>query len=405
MKKLAALILAFAMCLSLFACGNNQPENNGNASNGNANVTIPVVQPETVGDKITLDDLVLVDDNKVKITLVEFYTNKMISAGNSDGGKCATFKIENKTDREMNVWMIPYLNNESLQAMFVAGNSTAIEAGRVGRMGFSFTYGSYPNWSDLESLDELYDLEFSFDLSIGAGSSNYENHKVECSVKAALNGEVAGAEALVNEAYADVINMMVGGVWFFNGGSDAAVNKLEFSEDAAIITQIVYDGNGAHTNGVSNFAYLMSDTAVTLTLADGSELVIPYSVNDGAFTLESDAYLTPAEVDAGLQGYWGLRKSENLMGMNSVTEYIYYYNNGQVTYENAAKAQNGGPGEYYYYGPHAGTYTIDNNGLSTTVKNGWACGFNIIDGQVVMVRGGDVCSPVSGFIGQYGYSF
>lgn len=185
MKKTIALLLAFVMCLSLCACGGSKQTSNGNTS---VSVTIPVVYPGTGGDKIDLDDLVLAEDDKVKISIVEFYTNKMISAGNSDGGKCATFKIENKTDYEMSVWLTPYLNNETLEVVFVDGNSTAVEAGRVGRMGFSFTYGSYPNWTDLESLEDLYDLEFTFELQIGPGTANFEKHKVNCSVAAAMNG-------------------------------------------------------------------------------------------------------------------------------------------------------------------------------------------------------------------------
>lgn len=182
MKKTIALLLALALCLSLCACGSNQ-----SASNNNVSATIPVIYPGTGGEKIEFDDLVLAEDDKVKISLVEFYTNKMISAGNSDGGKCATFKVENKTDREMAVNVIPYLDNESLTAALVDGG-TAVEAGRVGRMGFSFTYGTYPNWTDLDSLDELYELEFTFDLAIGFGTSNSETHKVSCSVADALNG-------------------------------------------------------------------------------------------------------------------------------------------------------------------------------------------------------------------------
>ena len=188
MKKTIALMLALSMCLSLCACGRKIVENIPVA-----NLAPQVIYPETTGEKIELGDLVLAEDDKVKITLVDFYVNKLISAGNSDGGKCATFKIENKTDREMNVWLTPYLNNESLEAVFLDGNSTVIEAGRVGRMGFSFNYGTYPNWTDVESLEDLYDLEFTFELQIGFGTSNYEEHKVSCSVAAAMGGESASA--------------------------------------------------------------------------------------------------------------------------------------------------------------------------------------------------------------------
>lgn len=197
MKRIISLLLALAMSLALCACGNEKTESESTPMpSSEASITAPVIIPETVSDKIDLGNLVLAEDDKVKISLVEFYTNPIISAGNSDGAKCATFKIENKTDREMNVWVIPYLHNEGLEAVFIDGNSTAVEAGRIGRMGFSFTYGAYPNWTDVESLDELYELEFTFELSLGAGTSNFESYEVKCSVDAALNPESNDATAL-----------------------------------------------------------------------------------------------------------------------------------------------------------------------------------------------------------------
>lgn len=180
MKKILALLLALVICLSLCACGGKKA-----ASSGDGNASVSVIYPGTGGDKIDLDNLVLVDDSKVKITIAEFYTNKMISAGNSDGGKCATFKIENKTKQDMNISIIPYLDNEALTAASVEG-STMVEAGRVGRIGYAFTYGIYPNWTDLESLDDLYDLEFTFEFAIGFNTGKSEIHKVSCSVADAL---------------------------------------------------------------------------------------------------------------------------------------------------------------------------------------------------------------------------
>lgn len=203
MKRIISLILALTIIVVLCACGSKQEEDNSQVEgNSNDNVINDVsattldTQPPMVIDKIDLGELVLVDDANVKISLLEFYTNTLIAFGNSDGGKCATFKVENKTDREINVWVLPYLNNESLQAAFVDGSSTAVEAGRIGRMGFSFTYGSYPNCSDLESVEELYDMEFTFELSIGAGTSNFERHNVTASVATAINPDIEAEPSL-----------------------------------------------------------------------------------------------------------------------------------------------------------------------------------------------------------------
>lgn len=340
----------------------------------------------------------------MKISLADFFTEK----NNTDEGavdrKCATLKIENKTDRELIFDTRAYIDNEEVTVSTLSGNT--VEAGRISRYITSYYYGVSPNTTEVESLDQLYGLEWSADIWLMSETSEYtDSYALQFSVEDALNGETVGADTSANEAYSDVIQMMVGGIWFFNGGSDAAVNKLEFTEDSAVITQIVYDGNGSHANGTSSFSYLMSDSSITLTLADGSELAIDYAVNDGVFVLEDSGYLTPAEVDAGLQGYWGVRKKDNISGLVTEGEYIYHYDNGNVTYEYASKALDGGPGDYYYFGPYEGTYTIDGNGLSATAKNNWQFGFNIIDGEVVMVRCGDVCSPVSGFKGQDGYSF
>lgn len=181
MKKAISLLLALVMCLSLCACGGNKSDN------GNMGLNAPVVYigtPNTVGEKVEFDNLVLAENDVAKIMLIEFYVDKLYGSGNSDGAKCAIFKVENKTEHELNVWVTPYLNNERISLANIEG-STMIEAGRAGRLGYYFTFGEYPNATDLESIEDLYDLEFTFELK---DMSNFENHKVNCSVAAALNG-------------------------------------------------------------------------------------------------------------------------------------------------------------------------------------------------------------------------
>lgn len=213
----------------------------------------------------------------------------------------------------------------------------------------------------------------------------------------------AAKRELMFERYADVIQMLSEGVWFFNGGSDAAVNSIVFSQDAATIKQTVSDGNGVHTNEGSEFPYIIDEENITLTLADGSEKVIPYTVDGGKIILDDGAYLTPEQVDVDLQGYWGIRESNYIMGITTAQEFIYFFDNGKIVFEYAAKAFNASG--YYYYGPHEGTYTIDKNGFRANAMNDWQFSFNVIDGKAVMERCGSVCTPVSGFKGQNGYSF
>jgi hypothetical protein len=106
-------------------------------------------------------------------------------------------------------------------------------------------------------------------------------------------------------------------------------------------------------------------------------------------------------VDAGLQGYWEVRTSSSF-GEN---EYHIYFDNGSVQSESAAESLFGSNGEYFYYGPYTGTYTLNFGGLDTEMDHGDNWFFNIIDGTVTLLHYATVCSPSYGFPGQYGYSF
>lgn len=218
---------------------------------------------------------------------------------------------------------------------------------------------------------------------------------------------VSAAEDLSSGEFGDVVQLLEKGVWFFNGGSDATVNRLRFKKNKAEICQIHTDGNGQHMGEDTQFSYTMDEENITIRLADGSELIIPYNVDGEALTIGNNEYLTPEQIEADLQGYWGLRRKDTnpLLGTPSEHEYIVYINKGTIKYEYAAKAYGGSNGEYYYYGPHEGTYTVDDRGLTVNVTNNYQFAFNIVDGKAVMVRCGMLMSPATGFKGEYGYSF
>lgn len=212
--------------------------------------------------------------------------------------------------------------------------------------------------------------------------------------------------ALMYEKYGEVIEKMTEGVWFYNGGSDAAVNRLTFTNDQATVIQIVSDGNGTHSGNSNDLSFVVDETSIVLTLVDGSEQTIPYTLNDGTLALEG-GYLTPAEVEADLQGYWGIHDKDTIaiLGLATENEYIAYLNEGTFVYESAAKAYGGRNGEYYYYGPYEGTYQVNETGLKVEVRNNFRFAFNVIDGKAVLLSCGKPFSPVSGFKGEKGYRF
>ena len=205
--------------------------------------------------------------------------------------------------------------------------------------------------------------------------------------------------------YGEVIQLMTEGVWFYESDAELSVNRISFTQDAAVISQISYTGNGKSISKETNFSYIVDASNIIVYLADGSEHVIPYVVDNGILKLGQNDYYTIEEVDAGLQGYWTSRESEKILGMSTSNEYNISIDNGVIKYESAAKAYGGRNGEYHYYGPYEGTYTITAYGLNADVRNGLFFGFGIVDGKVTLIRATHVCVPGGGFKGEKGYSF
>lgn len=250
------------------------------------------------------------------------------------------------------------------------------------------------------------ELSINMQMTSESGGVTIENFS---KISTSTPDIASSAEDLSSGEFGDVVQLLEKGVWFFNGGSDATVNRLEFKENRAAICQIYTDGNGQHMGDETQFSYTLDEENITIRLADGSELVIPYSIDGEALTIGNNEYLTPEQIEADLQGYWGLRKkdTDTPWGAPSEHEYIVYINKGTIKYEYAAKAYGGSNGEYYYYGPHNGTYTVDERGLTVNVTNSYqsAFAFNIVDDKAVMVWYGALMSPATGFKGENGYSF
>ena len=205
--------------------------------------------------------------------------------------------------------------------------------------------------------------------------------------------------------YGEVIQLMTEGTWFYESDAELSVNRISFTQDAAVISQISYTGNGKSISEETSFSYLVDASNIIVSLADGSEHVIPYAVDNGMLKLGHNDYYTIEEVDAELQGYWTSRESDKILGISTSSEYKISIDHGVIKYENAAKAYGGRNGEYYYYGPHEGTYTITAYGLNADVRNGLLFGFGIVDGKVTLIRATHVCVPGSGLKGEKGYSF
>jgi len=211
------------------------------------------------------------------------------------------------------------------------------------------------------------------------------------------------------QTYGDVIALLQDETWFFNGGNDTTLNCLTFSDTAAVIQQVYFDGNGKYDNGSTENPYVIDADNVVLTLASGEELSIPYTMSDGTVKLGSGDYFMQAEVQDGLQGFWMNRGTSTLLGETCANERWIHFDGETVSMESASEASTYfyEPGSWFYYGPYEGTYTLNVGGIDTEMEHGDTVFFNIIDGNVAVLWYDAVMtrSDAEAFPGENGYSF
>lgn len=398
MKRTFSALLALIVALSLCAFGS------GSAKASSTSDDSPQIK-RISDDLIEFENVILVDNDTLTIELVNFYAEDSNWVEGSQNEKHITVKVKNKTAKEF--FLNPdqfYLNDEAAWIICVDG-SIVPAPGKSMKCSVIVAYDTKPEHTALGSLDELFCLEGSFSgCFISTGGSITDMLTVDFSIPDVLNDETCddseNENTQMKQQYAAVIQQLAEETWFFNGGSNTTLNGITFTEDAATITQISFDGNGKHESGSFQYSYRIDDENITVALKDGSELVIPYVAGEDGLKLGDHEYFTTSEVDAGLQGYWKVRTSS--FGTN---EHHIHFNNGTVQYEKAAAALGGAKGDYYYYGPYKGTYTLNFGGLDTDMSHGHEWFFNIIDGTVTVLHYGDICSPSSGFPGENGYSF
>ena len=258
---------------------------------------------------------------------------------------------------------------------------------------FSLTACDSSDYKKAMSLYESGDYEEAAKMFVELG--DYED-SAEMAVKA--------KEELMYVTYADVFEALKQETWYFNGGSDTILNYLTFADKEANLGQVYFDGNGKHDNGSNACSYIVDDVNVTITMVDGTELAIPYEMKDSKVVLDKD-YVSSTDVKAGIVGYWKTRYSQTILGNTGTYEDNIYIGEDSLEYEHACTAYGYSNGEYYYYGPYTGTYTLGVGSFETEMKHGHEWFFNIIDGKVVVLHYTHVCTPSDKLPGEDGYSF
>lgn len=351
-------------------------------------------------EMIEFENTIVADDMDVTIELVNFHTKEYDWVEGKQQEKIVTFRFTNKTDQQLFLNADNfYLDNEKAYVCMEDG-TVSLEAGRAGKYSFIVAENTSPEHTALRSLDELYKLEGTFSGYTKYGDS-HKDLEISFSISKAMNGEVTAMASPDLEKYGEVVAALEKNVWYFNGGADNVMNAITFSESAATISQVSYDGNGKHEGAVNAYPYTLDDNTITVTLADGSPLVIPYTRSGDGVVLGEGSYMTPDDIVSGLQGFWTL---EN----NGSIHYVHIEGN-TITSEKASAAANGARGDYYWYGGegYSASYQLNFGGFDTTMRHGKEWFFNVIDGKATLIYYGEVCSPaeITELPGEKGYSF
>lgn len=308
----------------------------------------------------------------------------------------AAAKFTELGDYENSQDMVTTCKYEAAKALFDAGNYEEAKKAFVG-LGDYENSADYVTECDYNSACALFDAgDYEGAISLFETIPAFKDSQDKI--------KSANKELMV-EKYGPVLQALNGKTWLFNGGSDTILNKISFTDTEAEIAQVYYDGNGKHDNGSNTCPFAIDDKNILITMTDGTEMEIPYTLDGDKISLEEGKYFTKEEIESGIQGYWNLRKTQNLLGKNATNEDNIYFNEGKVMSESAAEAFDGAPGEYYYFGPYTGSYTLNFGGFDTEMRHGNNWFYNIIDGKVTILHYDSVCTPYDHFPGENGYEF
>lgn len=197
---------------------------------------------------------------------------------------------------------------------------------------------------------------------------------------------------------------LVGSKWFSGAETSNTIVIWKFYDESVEKSEYFVDGNGMHDSDKKVASYTIQKDAIKVVF-DDEEMIIPYSFEESEITLEKGKYFSPQDVDQAIQGFWTLRDSLTAFGTTASHEYNVQFENGIMRYEHASEARFGAPGEYYYFGPYEGKYTIGDGKFETDVFNGNEFFFNVYNGKVNLFHYDKKMNRGEKLPGQDGYEF
>ena len=199
MRKTVVCLLLIAMLLALCACGRSESADSAAQTAAEPPVEDTPAEPEEAEPSIIeFQDLVLVEDRLVRIELSNFFEKEYHWSEGDRIEKCFTFRVTNKSDKELLIYLEDtYIDNEGVDRSGLDGVGTAPRPGKSD----SYSYRiyrknpAYEHGKPLDSLDELYRLEGSFEICVKEGDYIKKSYNLDFSLPEIFNGTGSSASA------------------------------------------------------------------------------------------------------------------------------------------------------------------------------------------------------------------
>lgn len=226
MKKLLIMMIATVLAVSLTACGNkdnamkNQPgsSESSESSTSEAKDNEMKNQQESLEPEmkvIDFENTVLADNDVVTVELVQFYEEEVNWNGPETPvfEKNITLQVKNKSDYEIIFnYSDAYIGDEAVRVSMYDGNEGPAP-GKSKKYRYCIEQDTAPDHTPLESIEDLYDLDGNFEISIVKEGVITDTYDLDFSIPKAISGEKP------EENTVDEIEAALQGTWSLPDGS------------------------------------------------------------------------------------------------------------------------------------------------------------------------------------------
>jgi len=278
MKKILLMTLAAVLAVFLTACGtgDNAPTDVPTAPEPTAESTPTPVpseepSPEPENNVIDFENVVLADDDVVTVELVQFYEEEVNELNEEPTiDKFVTLKVTNKSEYGLVLFDIDaYIGDEAVWVLMYDGNN-APAPGKSKNLRYCIRWNTSPKETSLDSLDDLYNLNGSFRLTMWSDTEG-EDYVGEYSIDFSIPDILVGGEP--EGVNAEEIEAALQGTWSLPDGSGS------FTFNAGAIAALT---QGQVFAGTYTIQTAENEITGEFSATDGDVTVqLPYKFEDG----------------------------------------------------------------------------------------------------------------------------